>query len=218
MKKKEIKLTRGRLAEKRACKLGIKAFERWYPNGRVPLSEVFRKLQELANIDFECENFVDYAAWLIRRFPPTQEPLVLNELTEKVIIHNGDVTINCDIDGDYVIIVNGDLNIKGNVKLTGGAEIYAKNVIAQTKTIELDDFAGISAEETIDAQNIAAKGNAEIWAETVDTINIAAKGRAEIWAHEINVQNIMDDDGTRIRGEINIIQPSSNPQNTSTAS
>ena len=218
MQQKENEVSSDALAERYACDRGIEEFERCYPNDSAPISEVLRKLQELTNTSTDYGEYVEYAKWLIRHFSPTQELLVLNELTGKFIFHNGDVTINCDIDGDYVIIVNGDLNIKGNVKLTGGAEIYAKNVIAQTKTIELDDFAGISAEETIDAQNIAAKGNAEIWAETVDTINIAAKGRAEIWAHEINVQNIMDDDGTRIRGEINIIQPSSNPQNTSTAS
>lgn len=198
MKKKETKLTRGRLAEKRACKLGIKEFERWYPNGRVPLSEVFRKLQELANIDFECENFVDYAAWLIRRFPPTQEPLVINELTEKVIIHNGDVTINCDIDGERFIVVNGELNIEGNVDLNGGAGIWAKK--AKFQDIALDDCAGIWEAETIDATNIVVCGD------------------AVISAKEINVQDITDESYKGINSEINIIQPSSNQQNTNTAS
>ena len=198
MKQKEIVLTLSILAEKGACNRGIEEFKKWYPSGSAPLSEVLRKLQELANTSTDYVKYVEYAIWLRISFPSTQEPLVLNELTEKVIIHNGDVTINCDIDGDYVIIVNGNLNIKGDANLTGRAVIWAKNVKAIN--ITLDFFADIRVEETI------------------DTINIEAYEDARIEADEINTQYIMDDDGTRIHGKINLIRPSSNQQNTTTAS
>ncbi len=248
MQKKENEVSSDALAEKGACKLGIEEFKRWYPNGHATLTEVLRKLQILANTAHNPLKYVDYARWLFDNFPPTQEPLVLNELTEKVIIHNGNLTINCDIDGDYVIIVNGNLNIKGNVNLTGWALIWAKTINAENitadgdariwaKTINAENItadgdariwadrkvkanditvygdARIWAGKTINAENITADAKARIWAnKTIDATNIAAYGNAGIWAGEINAQNIMED-GVIIHGKINIIHPSSNPQN-----
>ena len=219
MQKKEIVLTLGLLAEKGACNQGIRKFKRWYPNGHATLTEVLRKLQELASTsaDYdEYEIYIEYAKWLLLRFPSTQEPLVLNKLTEKVIIHNGNLTINCDIDGDRIIIGNGDLNIEGGANLTGRAVIWAKNVKGQN--ITLYDCATIWA-GAIDTINIAAYDDADIFVEeTIDTINIAAYDQSGIWAQKINVQNIMDDSRWGIHGDINLIRPSSNQQNTNTAS
>ena len=220
MQKKEIVLTLGLLAEKGACNRGIEEFKKWYPSGSAPLSEVLRKLQELASTsaDYnEYEIYIEYAKWLLRRSPSTQEPLVLNELTEKVIIHNGNLTINCDIDGEYTIISNGNLNIKSSANLTGNTYIWAKNVKGQN--ITLYDCAGVDA-KIIDATNIAVYGNAAIWAKkTIDAINIAAYDDAGISAQKINVQNIIDDSYEGIYGKINLIRPpQTNPQNTNTAS
>ena len=193
MKKKENEVSSDALAKKGACKLGIEEFKKWYPSGSATLTEVLRKLQELASTsaDYdEYEIYIEYAIWLFDNFPPTQETLVLNELTEKVIIHNGDVTIKKGVKGERFIINNGDLNIEGGANLSGAAEIWAENVKAKDITL-FDD--------------------AEIWAnKTIDATNIAAKDCSEIWAKKINAQNIMDDDGAIIYGDINIIQPSSN--------
>ncbi|MCX8749035.1 hypothetical protein J3U75_06520 [Snodgrassella sp. B3088] len=209
MQKKEIVLTLGLLAEKGACDRGIEEFKRWYPNGHATLTEVLRKLQILANTALYPLKYVNYAKWLFDNYPPTQEPLVLTELTEKVIIHNGNIDIKSSIDGERFIIGNGDVNIEDDVNLTGWVIIQAKNVKGQN--ITLYDFADISAAETIKATNIAAHGNAGIWAgKTIDAENIAAHGLAGIWAEKINTQNIMDGDRTRIHGDINLIQPSSN--------
>ena len=296
MKKKEIKLTRDLLAEKGASDLGIEEFERWYPYGHVPLSEVFRKLQELASTSIKYVEYLKYVSYvksLISHFPPTQEPLVLNELTEKVIFWNGDIDIYSDVDGKYTIICNGELNIKGGANLTGqgyllGKTIKAINIaadgnagISAWKTIdainiEVKDFAGINAKtidaekiaakdyavirawktikainitandrakiftnKTIDVKNITANDFAEIWAEktidavdivayghsgisadkTIKAINIAAYGYSGINAYEINTINIIDGDGKRIDGKINLINPpQTNQQNTNTAS
>lgn len=212
MKKKEIVLTLGLLAEKRACKLGIKEFKKWYPSGSATLTEVLRKLQELASTsaDYdEYEIYIEYAKWLLLRFPSTQEPLVLNKLTEKVIIHNGDIDIYSDVDGEYTIICNGNLNIKGNGNLNGHTGIWAKK---EVKAINIAAYAhsGIWAMETIKAINIETKDYAGIWAEKINTINITAKGLVGIWAEKINTQNIMDGDRTRIHGDINLIQHSYN--------
>ncbi|WP_370387393.1 hypothetical protein [Snodgrassella alvi] len=219
MQKKEIVLTLGFLAEKDACKLGIEEFKKWYPSGSAPLSEVLRKLQELASTsaDYdEYEIYIEYAKWLLLRFPSTQKPLVLNELTEKVIIHNGNLTIKKGVNGEYTIISNGNLNIKSSANLTGNTYIWAKNVKGQN--ITLYDCAGVDA-KIIDATNIAVYGNAAIWAKkTIDAINIAAYDDAGISAQKINVQNIIDDSYDGIYGDINLIRPSSNSQNTNTAS
>lgn len=246
MKQKEIVLTRGVLARKGACKRGIEEFKRRYPNGHATLTEVLSDLQELANTSTGYVKYVEYAKWLIRHFPPTQEPLVLNELTDKFIFHNGDVIINSDVNGEYIIIGNGDLNIKGDVNAIGWADIWAYEKI-EAGNITADGEAGISAGETIKAINIAAYGHsaiwayetidakkiaaygysaidagtintiniaakdcAQIWTRTINTKNIAAKGRAGISAQEINTQNIMDGDRTRIYGNVNLTQPSSN--------
>ena len=181
MQKKEIVLTLGLLAEKGACNRGIEEFKKWYPSGSAPLSEVLRKLQELASTARNPLKYVNYAKWLVNNYPPTQEPLVLTELTEKVIIHNGNIDIKSSIDGERFIIGNGDVNIKGGVKLTEWVQISAKNVKGQN--ITLYGYAGISAEETIDAENITLYGYADISAEeTIKATNIAAYGLAGIWA------------------------------------
>ena len=218
MKKKNIILTRGLLAEKGVCDLGLYDFKKWYPYGSASISTVLRKLQELANTTPDYLKYVDYAIWLIRRFPPTQETLVLKESTEKVIFWNGDINIKAGIDGERFIIGNGDLNIEGDVNVTGDAKIWAERVKAIN--IAAKDYAKICAGETIDAQNIATKNYAVIRAgKTIDTINIAAKGHSGIWAKKINVQNIIDDYRVRIHGDINLINPpQTNPQYTNTAS
>ncbi|MCX8749041.1 hypothetical protein J3U75_06550 [Snodgrassella sp. B3088] len=254
MQKKENEVSSDALAERYACNRGIEEFKRWYPNGHAPLTGVLRKLQELASTSADYDEYVEYAKWLFDNFPPTQETLVLNELTEKVIFWNGDIDIKSGIDGDHIIIGNGDLNIAGGVKLTECARIWAKNVKGQNitlydcagiwaeetikainiaayddaeigvKTIDAVNIAaygdaGILAEETIKAINIAAYGDARISAEeTIDAVNIAAYDQSEISAKKINTQNIMDDTRWGIRGDINLIRPSSNQQNTTTAS
>ena len=219
MQKKENEVSSDALAKKGACKRGIEEFKKWYPSGSAPLTEVLRKLQELASTsaDYdEYEIYIEYAKWLLRRSPSTQEPLVLNELTEKVIIHNGNLTIKKGVNGEYTIISNGNLNIKSSANLTGNTNIWAKNVKGQN--ITLYDCAGVDA-KIIDATNIAVYGNAAIWAKkTIDAINIAAYDDARISAKKINVQNIMDDTRWGIHGDINLIRPSSNQQNTNTAS
>ena len=197
---------------------------------------MLRKLQELANTSTDYLKYVDYAKWLIRHFPPTQEPLVLNELTEKVIFWNGDINIKSGIDGERFIIGNGELNIEDDVNLTGQGYIWAaetinaENITADgdariwAKKVKANDItaygdARIGVGKTIDAENITADAKARIWAnETIDATNIAAYGDSGIWAEKINTQNIMQGNGTLIRGEIDIIQPSSNQQNTNTAS
>ena len=248
MQKKEIVLTLGFLAEKDACDRGIEEFKKWYPSGSAPLSTVLRKLQKLANTSTKYLKYVDYARWLILRFPPTQEPLVLNKLTGKFLFWNGDINIKSGIDGERFIIGNGNVNIKGNGNLNGRTRIWARkevkaiNIAAKdyaeilagtidAQNITAYDHSGIDA-KTIDAENIAAKDFAGIFAgtidaekiaakdfvvirawETMDAVNIAAYDHSGIGADELNTQNLDVKDNAKIDGKVNIIQPSSNPQN-----
>ena len=230
MQKKEIVLTLGFLAEKDACDRGIEEFKKWYPSGSAPLSEVLRKLQKLANTSTKYLKYVDYARWLILRFPPTQEPLVLNKLTGKFLFWNGDINIKAGIDGERFIIGNGNVNIEGDVNLNGRTRIWARkevkaiNIAAKdyaeilagtidAQNITAYDHSGIDA-KTIDAENIAAKDFVVIRAwETMDAVNIAAYDHSGIGADELNTQNLDVKDNAKIDGKVNIIQPSSNPQN-----
>lgn len=201
MHEKEIFLSLDILAKMDASEKLLEFFKERYPNSSATLSEVLSDLQELANTDTE---YVGCAQWLIETFPPTQEPLVLNELTEKVIIYNGNLTIKANIAGDSIIIVNGDLNTEGGVNLNGHGYIWAKNVIAKDKTIALDVKAQIVA-ETVDAKNIAAKGSAKIWAlKDVNAINIVLYDFAEIWARgKVEAPNIATNDLSGIYDKVN---------------
>ena len=246
MKKKEIFLSLDILAKMGASEKLLEFFKERYPNDSAPISEVLRELQELSNTDIDYGEYVEYAIWLVDNFPPTQEPLVLNKLTGKFLFWNGDIDIYSDVDGEYTIIGNGDLNIKGDANLTDCAGIWAKKVKAKDITlfddaeiwangnidavnitaagsagidakgnidavnIEAYVYSAIDAEGTMGAKNIAAFSHAEIGAGTIDAEKIAAKGYARIWAKKINTQNIMQGNGAIIRGEINLIQPSSN--------
>lgn len=142
MQKKEIKLTRGCLAQKGASKELLEFFKERYLNDSAPISEVLRELQEKSNTDIDYGEYVEYAIWLFDNFSPTQEPLVLSELNRKVIIHNGDIDIYSDVDGEYTIIGNGELNIKGDANLTDCAGIWARGKV-EAPNIATNDFSGI---------------------------------------------------------------------------
>lgn len=203
MHEKEIFLSLDILAKLGASKKLLEFFKENYPNDSATLSEVIIKLQELANTDTDT-GYVGCAIWLFDIFPPTQEPLVLSELNRKVIIYNGNLTIKVNIDGDRIIIVNGNLNTEDGVNLNGYGYICAKNVIAKDKTIALDVEAQIVA-ETLDAQKIAAKGSAKIWAKKdVNATNIVLDDFAEIWARgEVEAPNITTNDHSKIYGKVN---------------
>ena len=184
MRQKEIELTFGILAKKEANEELLAFFKKQYPNGSVTLSEVLRDLYELANTetkDVKLSAYVGYAFWLLHNFPPTQAPLFL-KLTKKFLVWNGNVNITSGINGERFIIVNGDLNIEGDINLTGHAKIWVAGTV-NAKNITAKDHAKIWA-KTVDAKNITANGNADIWSETVDAKNIEAKGHAVIWADE----------------------------------
>ena len=147
MQKKEIFLSLGILTQMGAYEELLEFFKERYSNDSATLSGVISDLQDLANAEAEYTKYIDCAIWLFDTFPPTQGHLVLNELTEKVIIHNGNLTIKKGVKGERVIIVNGDLNIEGGANLNGRTKIYAKNVIAKNKAIALYDWVEIFADK-----------------------------------------------------------------------
>ncbi len=187
MKKKDIVLTYSLLAEKGASEELLKYFRAIYPNGSASISEVLSYLQELAGINTE---YVGYAVWIIDHFPPTQEPLVLNELTGKFIFHNGDINIKVDIDGEYTILSNGELNMEGNANLIGNARISAKKVKARNKNITLNDYARIWAGK-VKAKVIVFYCHARIWVNKVNVNNIALYYDAELYTYKVDAENIM---------------------------
>lgn len=191
MKQKEIVLTLSILAEKGASEQELEDFEKWYPSGSATLSEVLSNLQILANTDTEYVKYVDCAKWLFDTFPPTQEPLVLNELNRKVIIHNGAVNIKSGIDGDPIIISNGDLDIDGKANLSGHARIWASGAI-DIKNIKTDDSTDIWSGKSIKAINIAAKGHGGIRARNIiDATNIALCGCVTLSTKDIKTKNLL---------------------------
>ena len=201
MKKKDIVLTQSLLTEKEAKEELLDFFKKQYPNGSAPIFKVLSDLQEFASTSTEYLGYVEYvgyAIWLLLRFPSTQKPLVLNELTGKFIFHNGDVTIKKGVKGECFIVVNGNLNIEGNIELTGWGKIWAKKIKAIN--IKANGHAIISARGALDAENIEAEGLTEIWTqEIINVQNITAYAYAEIWAQEtINVRTIWAYDFARI--------------------
>ncbi|PIT38725.1 hypothetical protein [Snodgrassella alvi] len=178
MKKKEVELPLSLLAEKGVWGQMLEDFKKQCPNGSAPISEVLSNLQKPASTSYK---YVGLAIWIIKNFPPTQEPLVLNEPTRKVIFWNGDVTINCDIDGKYLVVVNGKLKIKGKVKLIDNTRIWAK--IVKAKILELYyTSVVIEAKKEVKAINIVLYDFAEIWARgKVEAPNIATNDLSGIY-------------------------------------
>ena len=227
MQKKEIVLTLELLTEKGASEQMLKDFKKQFPNYSATLTEVLRKLQELvsATADYNKKKrddfkkysnylgYVKYVKWLILHFPPTQEPLVLDELTDKVIIHNGDINIKSSIDGDHVIIGNGDLNIEGDlsgrVRIWAAKKVKANNITAfddseiWTKIIDAKSIKVLGCVKTraevIDAKLFSANCDAEIrvaiviYSENIDTF-----GSAKIWAKKIDTIKIKAGDKSMI--------------------
>ena len=220
MKKTDIVLSLELLADRGACEQGLYDFEKWYPSDSAPLSEVLRKIQELAYTNIE---YVDYAIWLFDTFPPTQEPLVLNELTDKIIIHNGNLTIKKGVKGERVIIVNGDLNIEGGANLNGRTKIYAKNVIAKNKAIALYDWVEIFADK-VKGHDITLYKYTEIFARVVNGKKITLYDYAKIWVEkEIKAEQANAYDWAEMLREENgrFVEYTpilTNPENTNTAS
>lgn len=206
MQKKEVELPLSLLAEKGVWGQMLEDFKKQYPNGSAPISEVLSNLQKPASTSYQ---YVGLAIWIIKNFPPTQEPLVLNEPTRKVIFWNGDVTINCDIDGKYLVVVNGKLKIKGKVKLIDNTRIWAKIVKAKilelyytsvvieakkvkAKSITLNGGTRISA-RIVNAKNIVLNDWTRLWVKKVKAKNITLDGFAGIWAKIIKAKNITRD-------------------------
>ena len=183
MQKKEIFLSLGILTQMGAYEELLEFFKERYSNDSATLSGVISELQDLANAEAEYTKYIDCAIWLFDTFSPTQEPLVLYELTEKVIIHNGNLTIKKGVKGERVIVVNGDLNIEGGANLNGRTKIYAKNVIAKNKAIALDDWVEIFANK-VKGHDITLYKYTEIYAKVVNGKKITLYDYAKIWVEK----------------------------------
>ena len=194
MQEKEIFLSLDILAKMGASEKLLEFFKKKYPNDSAPISEVLSDLQKIVSTTTEYivySDYIGYAGWLILHFPPTQETLVLDELTEKVIFWNGDIIIKSGIYGERFIIGNGDVNIKGGVYVASYAYILANGNINTIK-ITADHHAKISAKGNIDVKNITAYGDADISAaETIDAKNVKAYDHSGILANKtIDAKNI----------------------------
>lgn len=194
MQEKEIFLSLDILAKMGAYKELLEFFKERYSNDSATLSGVISDLQESVSTStkgLEYIRYAGYAKWLFGAFPPTQEPLVLSELNRKVIIHNGAVNIKSGIDGDPIIISNGDLDIDGKANLSGHARIWASGAI-DIKNIKTDDSTDIWSGKSIKAINIAAKGHGGIRARNIiDATNVALCGCVTLSTKDIKTKNLL---------------------------
>ncbi|MCX8749037.1 hypothetical protein J3U75_06530 [Snodgrassella sp. B3088] len=196
--------------------LGI--IKRLYKKGFRLFSEWLQKLQELANAEPKCaDRYVGYAECIIAFTKKNHHSLIFDKLPKGYFFYNGDVHVKSKIRGGCRLIIGGRLTVEDSIELSGEDYIKAKEIYTQTITV-YGNYASIKAEE-INAQEANVRDWARIWVDILTARVVNARHNSYIRVYvELNTQNLDVKDNAKIDGKVNIIQPSSNPQNTSTAS
>ena len=160
MKYEEFVVTQGWLKEMKACKDGLQAFKKYFPNGGEAL-EVLKRCKELGYRKFEL--------WLVDRLPPTYPPLELNTLIDSLfypgdvhikgdLFYPGDVNIKDDISIRGLIYIKGSLKVDGKLTVNKNYEVYADFV--NVDEIDISEDAYIHAR--INANSLSMSGDAII--------------------------------------------------------
>lgn len=196
--------------------LGI--IKRLYKKGFRLFSEWLQKLQELANAEPKCaDRYVGYAECIIAFTKKNHHSLILDKLPKGYFFYNGDVHVKSKIHGGCRLIIGGRLTVEDSIELSGEDYIKAKEIYTQTITV-YGNYASIKAEE-INAQEANVRDWARIWVDILTARVVNARHNSYIRVYvELNTQNLDVKDNAKIDGKVNIIQPSSNSQNTNTAS
>ena len=171
-KEKQFIVTQKWLEEMGACRDGLRAFKKHFPNGGEAL-EVLKRCEELG--------YRDFGEWLVDHLPPIYPPLVLSTFVDDLFYPN-DVHIKGDVSTQEVIRIKGSLKVDGKLTINKLQRVFATFVNADEMDIggyawirgtviaKVINFKGGSITGDVDADEIINDGGA-IWG-NVNTIKI----------------------------------------------
>jgi len=206
-KEEEFIVTEKWLAEMGACKAGLQAFKKHFPND----GEALKVLKRCAELDYR-----NFGEWLVDHLPPVYPPLELNNLIGDLFYPN-DVHIKGDLSTQDSLYIKGSLKVDGKLTINKYGEAYSGKDCVNADEIDISEYARISSNTK--ANSISMMGFATIVGEvTADNINLS--GSAEIIKNVIaKVINFKDgfiwgnvdadeiiNDGGLIGGDVNTIK------------
>ena len=167
VEEKQFIITEKWLEDIRACKAGLRAFKKHFPNGGEAL-EVLKRCGEL--------DYTEFGEWLVDSLPLTYPPLVLNNLIGN-LFYPGDIHIKGDLFTQGRIYIKGSLKVGGKLTVNKYGMIYTDKNCINAGEINLSENAYIYP--NIKANSIRMRGFTTIGGEvTADNINLS--GHAEI--------------------------------------
>jgi len=196
----------------KACKGGLRAFKKYFPNGGEAL-EVLKRCEELG---YEELDYIYFGEWLVEWLPPIYPPLVLNTFVGNLFYPN-DVHIKGDMSTQGRIYIKGSLKVDGKLTVDIFGEVYSDKGCVNADEIYISGDTYIRAR--IKANSIIMSGRTDIQSNVVAN-SISLRGSAEIFGHtkakvinfkdgqiwgNVDADEIINDGGT-IWGNVNTIK------------
>lgn len=206
-KKEEFIVTEKWLKERKACKDGLQAFKKHFPNGGEAL-EVLKRCGEL--------DYTDFGEWLVDHLPPIYPPLVLNTFVGNIFYPN-DVHIKGDLSTQGCIYIKGSLKVDGKLTVNKYGIVYSYKNCVNADEIDISEYARISSNTK--ANSISMSNCAFIIGDTVansislrDSVEIIKNVIAKVINFkggfilgDVDADEIINDDGW-IKGNVNTIK------------
>ena len=192
-KKEEFIVTQEWLEEMGACRDGLQAFKKHFPNGGEAL-EVLKRCEELG---YEELDYIDFGEWLVDWLPPIYPPLVLNNLIGN-LFYPGDVHIKGDVSTQDSLYSKGSLKVDGKLTVNGDGSIYSAKDCVTADEIDISRYAHIRRAQ-IKANRISLRDYARL---SGDVIAKVVNLKGGYISGDVDADEIINDGGL-IRGDVN---------------
>ena len=192
-KKEEFIVTQEWLEEMGACRDGLQAFKKHFPNGGEAL-EVLKRCEELG---YEELDYIDFGEWLVDWLPPIYPPLELNNLIGSLFYPN-DVHIKGDLSTQDSLYSKGSLKVDGKLTVNGDGSIYSDKGCINADEIDISRYAHIRRAQ-IKANRISLRDYARL---SGDVIAKVVNLKGGYISGDIDADEIINDGGL-IRGDVN---------------
>ena len=192
-KKEEFIVTQEWLEEMKACKDGLQAFKKHFPNGGEAL-EVLKRCEELG---YEELDYIDFGEWLVSHLPTIYPPLVLNTFVGN-LFYPGDVHIKGDISTQAYLYSKGSLKVDGKLTVNEDGSIYSDKGCINADEIDISRYARIRRAQ-IKANRISLRDYARLGGDVIAKV-VNLKGG--YISGDVDADEIINDGGL-IRGDVN---------------